>query len=51
LDGGGWEELLKDFEEDMLGKVRGKVERSREAVGKLHGREVLTRSNQTRGSL
>jgi 2-polyprenyl-6-methoxyphenol hydroxylase-like FAD-dependent oxidoreductase len=45
------EGLLRGFEADMLERVRRKVESSREAIDKLHGEKVLTKSNVTRGSL
>jgi hypothetical protein len=47
----GPEKVLEGFEREMLDRVRGKVEKSREAVEKLHGPKVLTRENVTRGSL
>ena len=47
----GPEKVLERFEREMLDRVRGKVEKSREAVEKLHGPKVLTRENVTRGSL
>ena len=49
--GGVGEHVLEKFERIMIKRVEGKVKSSREAVDKLHGAKVLTKSNVTRGSL
>ena len=44
-------DVLKEFEESMLKRVRVKVRKSREAAVKLHSECVLERANVARGSI